>query len=67
MATTKFNHSGTTNQADTISSLLAGHKGDNSQAEVVDLIVAGIQLLLIKEIKGKTTLFFPNSVKITQM
>ena len=23
--------------------------------------------LLIKEIKGKTTLFFPNSVKITQM
>ncbi|EPM2800068.1 hypothetical protein ACXKU5_003294 [Yersinia enterocolitica] len=49
MATNKFNHSDTTNQADTISSLLAGHKGDNSQAEVVDLIVAGIQLLLIKE------------------
>lgn len=47
MAKNKFNHSDTTNQADTISSLLG--KSDNSQAEVMDLIAAGIQLLLIKE------------------
>lgn len=47
MATTKFNHSGTTNQADTISSLLI--KGNTTQAEVMDLIRVGIQLHFIKD------------------
>ncbi|EKP2116631.1 DUF3102 domain-containing protein [Salmonella enterica] len=47
MATNKFNHSDTTNQADTISSLLA--KGDTTQEEIMDLIRVGIQLHFIKD------------------
>ncbi|HDC2128241.1 TPA: DUF3102 domain-containing protein [Salmonella enterica] len=47
MATTKFNHSDTTNQADTISSLLA--KGDTTQEEIMDLIRVGIQLHFVKD------------------
>lgn len=47
MATDKFNHSDTTNQADTISSLLT--KGNTTQADVMDLIRVGIQLHFIKD------------------
>lgn len=47
MAMNKFNHSDATNQADTISSLLT--KGGSTQAEVMDLIHAGVQLHFIKD------------------
>lgn len=47
MAKNEFNHSGTTNQDDTLSSLLTNK--DNAQTEITDLIAAGVQLLLIKE------------------
>ncbi|HHH0955380.1 TPA: hypothetical protein ACPZPQ_002534 [Yersinia enterocolitica] len=46
MDTNKFNHSDATNQADTISLLLT--KSSDAQADVIDLIRAGVQLHFIK-------------------